>query len=197
MCNFDERLTEWVERCILPHEAEVRNRLRRGSLSRAEIDDIVQEAYSRLMHIENVGAISNPRAYFWQVTRNVLLEQLRRSRIVRIDTVAEMESLGTQDDGPGQESVLISKQELGKLQRLIDALPDTCRKIFIKRKIEQTSQKEIAVEMGMTVSAVEAQIRRGFKLISNAWEDGETGVAGKSAVVQPKRIGDGRDKKRN
>ena len=174
--HFDQS-AEWIGRCILPWEAEVRAWLRRASVSPSEIDDIIQEAYSRLLDHQNHAQILNPRAYFRQVARNILYEQLRRSRIIRIDSVAEMDSLNISDSAPSQERAVIAKEELNRLKQTIDALPEKCRKIFVMRKIESLSQKQIAERLNVTENVVEAQVRRGWKLVLNAWAEGTHGTS--------------------
>jgi RNA polymerase sigma factor (sigma-70 family) len=164
-----DALIEWVGRCVLPWEAFVRAWLRKASVEPAEIDDIVQEAYGRIASLESFGHIANARAYFLEVARNVLFEKLRRSRIIRIDTVAEIDALCIPDDRPDQERTTIAKDELVRLMRLIDELPERCRKMFVLRKIEGLSQKQIAQRLGVTENTVETQVGRGLKLILNAW----------------------------
>ena len=167
----DDAFVEWVGRCLLPWEGSVRAWLHRASVAPAEIDDIVQEAYSRIAGTENFRNIANPKAYFLTVARNILFEQLRRARIVRIDTIAEMDLPNIPDDSPDQERVAIGKDELARLKRLIEALPARCRKMFVMRKIEGLTQKQIAERLGVTENTVETQVGRGLRLILGAWKD--------------------------
>lgn len=164
-----DAFVEWVGRCVLPWENYVRGWLRRASVRAAEIDDIVQEAYSRIARLDDFHHISNPKAYFLEVTRNVLFEQLRRSQIIRIDTIAEMDGPIIPDESPDQERVLIGKDEIARLKRLIDGLPDRCRTMFVMRKVEGLSQRQIAERLGVSENTVETQVGRGLRLILGAW----------------------------
>lgn len=166
-----DALIEWVGRCLLPWEGYVRAWLRRASVGPTEIDDIVQEAYSRIARLEQFQHIGNPKAYFLEVVRNVLFEQLRRSRIIRIDTIAEMDLPIIPDDSPDQERVAIGKEEIARLNQLIEQLPERCRKMFILRKVEGLSQRHIAERLGVTENTVETQVGRGLRLIMQAWAE--------------------------
>src|SRR5689334_6262761 len=70
----------WVGRHILPLEGEVRRWLRKAAVAPADVDDVIQEAYCRIAGLDAVSHIKEPRAYFFQVVRNILLEQVRRAR---------------------------------------------------------------------------------------------------------------------
>jgi len=48
--------------------------------------------------MDDVTHIGNGRAYLFQTTRNIVLEQVRRSKITRIDNVTDMGSLGIVDE---------------------------------------------------------------------------------------------------
>lgn len=59
--------------------------------------------------------------------------------------------------------------EMKELEQLIDeaiyALPDKCREVFMKSRMENRSNKEIAADMDITVKTVEAQITKALKQI--------------------------------
>jgi RNA polymerase sigma-70 factor (ECF subfamily) len=171
--EYRDELIAWVGSNILPHEASVRAWLRRASVSAVESDDIVQEAYSRLVEIKSFRHIANPRAYFLEVARNILFEQLRRSRIVRIETVTEIESLNIPDNEPSQERAAIAKDEIARLRGLIAKLPHRCQQIFVMRKIEGLPQRIIAQRLGITENTVETQIVRGLRIILADWPEGD------------------------
>jgi RNA polymerase sigma factor (sigma-70 family) len=182
MSQNQDELIEWVGRCVLPCEGSARAWLRRASVKPSEIDDIIQEGYSRIASIESFRHITNPRAYFVGIVRNILFEQLRRSRIVRIDTVAELDALNISDNSPDPERAMSAKDELVRLRRLIDALPARCRRVFVLRKIDGLSQKQIAERLGITVNTVETQVGRGLRLILKAWVEDTRAVRGRQGV---------------
>lgn len=49
------------------------------------------------------------------------------------------------------------------LSHAIDSLPEKCREIFIKSKIEGQKQKEIAEELGVSINTVEKQINIAYR----------------------------------
>ena len=53
----------------------------------------------------------------------------------------------------------------------IDSLPERCREIFLKSKIEGKKQKEIAEEMNISINTVETQMGIAYKKLRNELKD--------------------------
>ena len=168
MNSSHERIIEWVGLQILPHEASVRNWLRRTRLGNEDIEDIVQESYCKMAQLDSVDHIQSPRGYFFTVAKNIALARIRRARIVRIDSVEEIDRLQIISERPSPEQEAVSRDELNRLFRLIAALPERCRKIFEMRKIQGLPQKDIAKHMGLSETIIENEAAKGLRLILKA-----------------------------
>ena len=57
------------------------------------------------------------------------------------------------------------------ISKLLDSLPEKCRVIFIKSKIEGKKQKEIAEEMGITLKTVENQMNIAYRKLRTELRD--------------------------
>ncbi len=158
----------WVARQVMPHEGKVRAWLRRSRVTAADADDLIQEAYSRIAGLDSIDRIDRPDAYFFQIVRNLLTEQMRRARVVRIETVAEIDALALASDEASPERIAASRQELERVRRLISALPERCRRIVEMRKIQGLSQRDIAAALGVSESVVENDGAKGLRLILQA-----------------------------
>lgn len=175
---LDNAGARWFAREILPHEGDVRRWLARAFVMSGDIDDVVQEAYCRLADIGDRERIVSPRAYFFETARSIVLEQMRRARIVRIEAVTEIDALCIEGDEPSPERVASGRKELERVMQLIEALPERSRRIFEMRKIQGLSQKEISRRMGVSENVVENEAARGLKAILAALaEDGDTADA--------------------
>ena len=172
-----KELVAWVGSQILIHEADVRAWLRRMIPASHDIDDVVQEAYSRIVALDDITRIRNGRAYFFRAARNIALERLRRARVVRIDALEDVDSLAIADEAPSSERILAGRQELQRVQRLIAGLPAPCRQIFELRRVHGVPQRQIAQRLGISENTVEMQAVRGLKLILGALA-GERGTSG-------------------
>jgi RNA polymerase sigma factor (sigma-70 family) len=164
-------IVAWVGSHVLPHEAAVRAWLKRWTGRDQDVDDVIQEAYCRLSAMDDVTHVGNGRAYLFQTTRNIVLEQLRRSKIVRIDNVTDLGSLSIVDEAPPMDRIVAGARELQRVEQLIERLPLKCRRVFILRRIHGVSQREIARMLGITQASVEKQATRALKLIVSAMEN--------------------------
>jgi RNA polymerase sigma-70 factor (ECF subfamily) len=168
-----KEIVAWVGSQILPHEHDVRGWLRRAGTADHDIDDLVQEAYCRLAGLVSVAHILNGRAYLFQTVRNIAIERMRRARVVRIESVTEIDSLNVVDSEPSPERVAASRSELRRVNDLIEGLPERCREIFKLRRMHGMPQRQIARLLGVTENVVEMQTARGLRLILAALAKGE------------------------
>jgi RNA polymerase sigma factor (sigma-70 family) len=155
----DPARNHWVASYILPHEGEVRGWLRRHvrSVNAHDIDDLLQEAYTRLWTAEYIH-ITNGRSYFFAVIRNLLLEQARHARIVPMERLGEIDALLIPSEEPGPDRRVNARQELERLERVVAELPEQCRRAFQLQKFQSLSQREIALEMNITEKTVEKHL---------------------------------------
>jgi len=165
-------IVAWVGSNIVPHEADLRMKLRRMAIPEEEISDIVQDAYLKIARLPSIDHIRNGRAYLFATARSAFLQRVRRDKIVRIESLTEVEALQLRDEDPGPERQVTARLELERVRVLIEALPDRCREIFRLRRVEGVPQREIATRLGIPEHTVEAQSRRGLKLILKALASG-------------------------
>jgi RNA polymerase sigma-70 factor (ECF subfamily) len=168
------QLIGWVGRHILPLEARLRSWLR-SAFPTIDADDVIQETYCRISALDSVAHIADPRSYFFQTARNVVLQQIRRTRVVSIEAasgLSEFDQALAEDDA-SPERIVAGRRALARVEALIAALPDRCRQIFQLRKIEGVSQREIATRLGVTETIVENEVTRGLRRILDAMGEEE------------------------
>lgn len=178
---------KWVAEQVMPHEPAIRAWLYRSQMPADEIDDVIQEAYCRLAALDRIDGIDRPGAYFFSIARNLLLLQMRRQRIVRIETVAEIEAMAPFDEAPSADRELDGKREVARLRAVLATLPERCRRIFEMRKIEGLPQKEIARRLGVNEGIVENDTRKGLLRVLAALRGDEA-----DAGARPDRAHSGR-----
>ncbi len=166
------KIMAWVGSEIIAHEPAVRVWLRR-MVDAGEVEDIIQEAYCRISGLTEVGHIRSGRAYLFTTIRMLVIERIRRSRVVKFDTITEIEASTIPYDEPSPERVAAGRRELDRVTKLIEALPDRCRRVFEMRKVEGLTQREVATALGLPEYTIENDVAKGLKLILHAIGEGE------------------------
>lgn len=179
----DERAL-WLASHILPHEAGLRGWLRRSRQPEFEIDDIIQEAYAKLVAVPDVAGIRNVKAYFYRTAYSVLVSRLRRKSVVSIHTLADIDTLQLAADEATPEDQIVARNELQVLAEMISHLPEKTRRIFLLSRVSGLSQKEIARETGYPESTIEKHIAKGFSLLIAAYSNGGFGPVMTSRTVR-------------
>jgi RNA polymerase sigma factor (sigma-70 family) len=167
----DERAL-WLGRNVLPHEPALRAWLRRRRLQGLEIDDVIQETYTRLIAAESVLHVLDAKSYAFQTASSVVIDHLRRMKVVSIASVPDLEYLEIVCDDPSPERQVIDRDELHRLAVAIAALPAKVREVFTLRRVHGLSQRDVAGRMGIAESTVEKHMSRGFFLMLEHYRHG-------------------------
>jgi len=153
----------WFTDEVLPHEPALRAWLRARFPTLTDVDDIVQESYTRVLRAQTVAPIVSVKAFLFATARNLVLDHFRRRQVAGIDAIAEIGELSVLEDMPGVSETVSRQQELELLTQAIQSLPERCRQVLTLRKIYGLSQKEIAAELGISEHTVEAQVGNGVR----------------------------------
>ena len=153
----------WFHEEVLPHEPALRAWLRARYPMLHDIDDLVQESYSRVLRARSLAPIGSVKSFLFATARNLAFDHFRRKKISGTESLAEMDELSVSEDGPGVFETVSRQQELELLTQAIQSLPERCRQVLTLRKIYGLSQKQIAAELGITEHTVEAQVSNGVR----------------------------------
>jgi len=159
-------IVTWVRFHVIPYEAEIRRWIGTVYYEKSEIDDIIQDIYFKLLKLDSVAHITDPRAYLYQAARNTIAGRLRRKRIVSIRNVQDIDELGVYDGAPSPERVAAARAELKWVLCLIANLPERCSQVMKLRKIHGLSQAETARRLAVTDNIIEKETIKGVKMIS-------------------------------
>ena len=157
----DSKAARWFTEEVQPHEASLRGYLRHSLRSFADVDDLVPECYARLFRERDRGAVRSSRAFVFTGARNAVRDLLRRRAVSDAMPITETAALHVLEEGPNVVDFVSRREELAILTEAIRALPERCRHVFLLRKIQGLSQKEIAARFGITENTVETLVAKG------------------------------------
>jgi RNA polymerase sigma-70 factor (ECF subfamily) len=177
MGREDHERALWLSRNILPHEFALGRLITRWRLPVGlEAEDIIQEAYAKIASLPSVAGILSPRSYFFQVARSIFLMHIRRTKLVSIDAVADLEQLNSIDYSLSPEIEVSDREQLRHLAEAVAILPEPNRSALLLRVIHELSHNEIAHRLGMSANAVQKMLAKSLSLLAD-----QIGRGGKEA----------------
>lgn len=144
----------------------MRRMLRRVCACPAEIDDVVQETWYRILAMSSVDNVREPKPFVFRTAKNIVLDRIKRDTIVRIEATGDLNELDIADTAPSPERVVFARSELEWAVGLVGNLPERCKAVFHARRIQGLSQQETARTLGLSDSVVEHEMMKGVRLMS-------------------------------
>jgi RNA polymerase sigma-70 factor (ECF subfamily) len=168
----------WLVQHVLPHERVLRGWLVNNFRDQVDVDDVIQECYALMMSMEDVSHIQDVRSYLLTAVRSVVLQGLRRAKVVQIESVGEIGRLDIASEMPSPESNASGIQELRQLEQCVRQLPQRCREVFLMRKMKGLSQRQISEHLGISENTVEKHMVKALKYLGLALAAGEWAISG-------------------
>lgn len=148
---------------VAAYYRELLNFCARLTKDREVAADVAQESCERVLRLERAQVpIAEPRALLYQTARRLIIDLHRRDRLrdhPDLDSLDEAE-LPRQPASLEPDAVLATSRAVQAYVATIEALPPRCREAFVLFAFDGLSQREIARQMGTSVSMVEKQIAR-------------------------------------
>lgn len=153
----------WFSEEVEPHERSLRAYLQAAAPATANVDDLLQESYLRLLRVRETGAVRSVKALLFVIARNAVRDAVRHKLANREISSTEIDAFPVLDDSADVVDLVARRQERVLLAEAMRSLPERCREVLILRKIHGLSQKEIAAKLGISENTVESLVSRGLR----------------------------------
>lgn len=164
--------SRWFETEVQPHRPAVRAWLLARFPTLPDVDDLVQDAFVRVLRAREAGPIRSTRALLYTTARNLALDAVRRQQVVRFEPITDSTDSSVLADTADVFAAVSKQQELELLTKAIQSLPMRCREIFTLRTAYGLTQKQIAHKLGVSESTVEKQMAHGIRLCAEFFATG-------------------------
>lgn len=140
------------EKSSLAHWAQAWNKhlvrfLSRRGASREEAEDFAQEAYLRLLRMDDLDLVQSPQAYLFQIAKNLLTEWRMRAAQSRVHSADMLDVLEADED---LQVELEQRQEQRFVHAAIDDLHPVTRQVLLLHVQQDLTYDEIAQQLGLT-----------------------------------------------
>jgi RNA polymerase sigma factor (sigma-70 family) len=137
----------------------------------AEVDDLVQEVFTRLVMRASDRPVQHIGNYVFQTAASVLADRHRR-RAVRhsqAHVAFNPERHAGQDLDPLR--ILSGKEDLRAATAALLSLPERTRAIFLLVRLDGCRQRDVARQLGISISSVEKHLARAIQYLSERMGD--------------------------
>jgi RNA polymerase sigma-70 factor (ECF subfamily) len=139
-----------------------RRRLRDDS----DVEDLVQDVFARIVTRDSTEPIANLGGYVVKIASSVIADRARRRAVRHSDSHVPFDPDFHASEEIDPERVLGGKEDLNAAVAALLSLPERTRTVFVLRRLEGYSYREIAAHLGISVSAVEKHLVRALQHLS-------------------------------
>ncbi|MEH3121586.1 MAG: RNA polymerase sigma factor [Sphingomonas phyllosphaerae] len=126
----------------------------RGAGDAAE--DLVHDLWIKVSG-RPTGPIDNPLSYLFRAADMLMIDRHRARTAAQARDIAWMES--GNDETIAGERVVDARQEMARVARTLASLGPRREAIFRRVRIDEVPQRQVAAELGISISTVEADLR--------------------------------------
>ncbi|GGE14116.1 RNA polymerase subunit sigma-24 [Polymorphobacter glacialis] len=129
-------------------------------------EDLLQELWFKLSRVDT-GPVAQPLAYLYRAANNLMLDRYRSVRQTERREQDWVEASDAPVSGlvvisPG-ETRLIAREQLLAVEAELQLLGDRTATIFRRHRLDGIPQRDIAAELGVSLSTVESDLRRAYR----------------------------------
>ncbi|MNZ16298.1 putative RNA polymerase sigma factor FecI [compost metagenome] len=129
---------------------------------RATADDLLQETWLKLHHLQLGDSVDNPLGYLRRMVVNLAIDDARANARRLLDPMEIEMLLEVPDEAPNAEQVTSDQQQLQRLAEVLEELPQRRRELFLAARVEGLPHKDLAQRFGVSLRTVELEVRRAL-----------------------------------
>lgn len=137
--------------------------------SKEAAEDVVQEVFMKIWNNrQEIREGTSFQSYLFTIALNSIRKQFNRlakSNEAKHDLLLDLSAQKQDFDERSDYQEL-----LNMLQELIDRMPEKRKRVFVRKKLEDKSLKEIAEELGIDPKTVEYHITEAMKFLKQEFE---------------------------
>ncbi|SEH13037.1 RNA polymerase sigma factor, sigma-70 family [Sphingopyxis sp. YR583] len=168
--RLDARAT-WLASDFVPHCHWLRLWLARRFPNEPDLDDVVQESFTRVLGRTDPSVVRSARAYLARTAQLIIFDRKRRAAIATIDYQGSLEPLGFVCPHPLPDEIVSARQQLARVVHTLAALPERTRRIVELRRIEEGSLVSAAKDVGISETAARKHLNRAMAALRAEQEE--------------------------
>lgn len=146
--------------------------------NRDDAEDVLQDMFFRIDSLAS-QPIAQPAAFLYRVAANLATDRRIAEGRRGARDAAWLDGQSATDELPDAERAAIARSELRAVEAAIGDMPERMAAALRLFRIDGRPQRDIAAELGITVSGVEKLLRRAYRQIHDRLGDAGADSAGR------------------
>lgn len=133
--------------------------------NKEDAEEIVQDVFLKVWK-KRKSITSNINGYLFKVTKNSCLDYLRskKHKLSNTHNIVQLEAFINHNALADNDTSSILEKELEKrIQASIELLPEKCKKVFVKSRVEGLKNREISDELDISIKTVENHMSKAIR----------------------------------
>lgn len=135
----------------------------RNTRHESDVEDIVQETFLQTFAMDKKSKIQFPKVYLFKTAKHLTQREGTKVSTKLLDYVEDFDDAGLYNEEDSVFSYLDKSQEQEILNEALASLPDKCRLVTALRLLNGMKLKDIAEEVGISVSTAEKHLAKGIE----------------------------------
>ncbi len=136
-----------------------------------DAEDCLQEMWIRV-EASTDHVVGDALPYLYRMAHNLMLDHYRAAHRRQGRELSYRQDIqggdGDADDAPAAERILIGRERLRQIDRVLAGLGPRTEYVFRRHRVDEIGQREIGVELGISLSAVEKHLQKAYRAIAAA-----------------------------
>ncbi len=143
--------------------------------SRRDAEEVAQEAYARMLKLDESDTISHMQAYLFKIASNIAIDRMRsqgrQPQHLSFDVIGD----GIPAPAVAVDRIVGAQEQLSLIKEIVAELPPKCRQAFLLYKFNDHSYREIADQMQLTESMIRKYVLRAIVYCRSRLDDENLG----------------------
>ena len=132
-------------------------------------ENVIQDMFVYIwVRGSNIDVVQNVKAYLYTSVKNQCINYLKKSKRtfnLNMNTDIQTENIQSPEEN------LIKDEMFTAIQNAIENLPEKCQRIYLMKKYDELSYKEIAEILDISINTVKTQMKRALKSLLKQLEN--------------------------
>jgi len=131
--------------------------------------DLMHDVFVRLAGSPRRHGLANPGGFLRRIAQNLLIDRARKHKrdgVVLFPLQEDHDVVSA----PEQENGLAANDLLRTYEQAVEAMPEKTRRVFLLRRVDGLSYREIHERLGIEVATVDYHMVKALRYLSDALE---------------------------